>query len=179
MATTSSLGDELNAIILARLRTRYPYMKIGAVNNIAEQLGRTLNEEIQAQEPVMEATKAKVSFMSLSAELRNRIYELALIPQAKGDGGIDWRTAIYADTHTGTDFDCTIERNRKRGEDCSHCWHDIRATSALSKPPALLRTSRQVRQEALPIYYGGNTFVAWRDSEHMLYFEEGDEFAGA
>lgn len=48
-SSASSLGDELDAIILAKLRDRYPYMKIEAAINIAEQCRKNIEESIQVQ----------------------------------------------------------------------------------------------------------------------------------
>lgn len=67
------------------------------------------------------AKKSECAFLALPAELRNRIYEFALIK----DDPIEvvlWRP-------------------------CSN-----------GAPPALTQTSRQIRSESLPIFYGLNTF---------------------
>lgn len=105
----------------------------------------------------MVATKARSSFFSLSAELRNRVYELALVPQKEGDGGIDNSTAICVGIRIG------IDDTGPYFDKCERCFNEWGKQSAVSKEPALLRTSRQVRQEALPVYYGVNKFVAWQD----------------
>lgn len=43
----------------------------------------------------MERTQTKISFLSSSAELRNRVYEFAVLPAENGDGGVKGSRAIY------------------------------------------------------------------------------------
>lgn len=80
----------------------------------------------------MAASKARMSFFRLSAELRNRIYELAL-----------------------------VEKGHVKIQDG--------LGSPPERPPALLHTCRQIRAEALPIYYKQNTFLVVfnRDSRYF------------
>ncbi|EME42718.1 hypothetical protein DOTSEDRAFT_54996 [Dothistroma septosporum NZE10] len=77
-------------------------------------------------------TRARTSFFALPAEIRNIIYELALIS--------------------------TRELKMKTGEPIPTV-EDLKTSQAPAGPcVALLHTSRQIRQEALPIYQGLNTF---------------------
>lgn len=79
----------------------------------------------------MEEAKSRISFMTLPPELRNRIYQLTLLP-SKGDSGcVDNTTAIDLKTPNST-------------------W---------TRQPALTKVSRQIRAESLPLYYGLNKFV--------------------
>ncbi|KAK5120899.1 hypothetical protein LTR85_005966 [Meristemomyces frigidus] len=101
--------------------------------------------------PAMEASKARVSFMSLSPELRNRIYELVVKPRKIGDGGVDGERAICVQ-------DACIENYDDVGDDL-----DYGNLTAWRKQPAITKVSRQVRAETLPMYYGGNLLVAYLD----------------
>jgi len=79
-------------------------------------------------------------FFDLSAELRNKIYELALIKpdeRAITIPVVDIET--YDDNHV---FKCET----------------MVQTHLLQREPYLLLVCRQTRKEALPIYYGGNAF---------------------
>ena len=69
----------------------------------------------------MQATKARLGFLKLSAELRNKIYELVLIAEEP----------IRIDRMNMLQF---------------------------GRGPALFEVSKQVRIEALSIFYGGNEF---------------------
>ena len=76
-------------------------------------------------------SKTIFPFLQLSAELRNRIYELALVhPQTK-----------YVP--------------------CRCPWSEIGidSTEAPVCQPPLTRLCRQIRNESLPVYYGNNVFI--------------------
>jgi hypothetical protein len=76
--------------------------------------------------------------LKLPAELRNRIYELALLE----DGDID--------THTWcTPVDIPTLAISLSG---------LRPQKFYNSEPSLLLTCRQIRREGLPIFYGVNTF---------------------
>ena len=90
----------------------------------------------------MERSKSRINFFSLPAELRNQIYELVLL-QAGG------REPTLIATNT-------TYINLQRPEP--------------PKLPGLLATSRQVRREALSIYFGANRFRAElliKETEHF------------
>ncbi|KAK4539323.1 hypothetical protein LTR36_000785 [Oleoguttula mirabilis] len=118
VTSTSTFGEELDAHIVARLRERYPYMRIKAVRSIAQESGTRVQERIQAEEPLMQTSEDNISFMSLSAELRNRIYELVLIPQKDDEGGIDGTTDIYVGSHTTGGYQCQLEQATDGDGDC-------------------------------------------------------------
>lgn len=75
---------------------------------------------------------------TLPAELRNAIYEMAVLEE------------------DAIDVNIKPVSSRSPNSDSGH-WPSW-------KPPALLQTCRQVRSEAAPIFYGNNTFAVsrWR-----------------
>lgn len=99
----------------------------------------------------MEQSKAHMSFMSLSPELRNYIYELTAMPANAGDGGVNGELAICVQRGMVEVDEVGSKRYMLHGFDTD--W---------MKQPAITRVSRQVRAEALPMYYGANTFVAYK-----------------
>lgn len=109
----------------------------------------------------MEASKSKINFQTLSAELRNKIYELALTPTKEGEGGIKYRTAILIGPRYLPDTACEpcakkdYDPVKGRYGDKHYVWH------TWAKQPALTKVSRKLRQETLPIYYGANEFVTY------------------
>lgn len=82
----------------------------------------------------MRCSKGRVGFLSLPAELRNRIYELVLITfdDENEEGGL-------------LSTDITLR--------CP-----ARVRSSLGCQPSLSRTCRTIRAETLPIFYGCNEF---------------------
>lgn len=76
--------------------------------------------------------------MSLSPELRNRIYDLALHPQEDGEGGVKGCRAI-----------CISVNKKLQSKD-----PESGDVLMWTKQPALIKVCRQVRSETLPIYYG-------------------------
>jgi len=111
----------------------------------------------------MEATKARISFLTHSPELRNRIYELLLMPQENGNGGIPGCKDIFIGIHDPCGESCP---RCMEGDTCRKCNYAMAKSSPYRKPHAITRASRQVRQEALSLYYGANTFVGWPDEEY-------------
>ena len=100
------------------------------------------------RQPNIDATKARCSFMSLSAELRNRIYDLALHPQL-GEGGVPDTTAIFIGRQTHLPHDLSPSRTNQL---------DFHPT-AWARQPSLLMVSKQIRAEGLEMFYGTNHFV--------------------
>lgn len=89
----------------------------------------------------MEASQGRVSFFSLSAELRNRIYEHALV-KSEEDG--DMYDEFEIDAHKP-----------------SICMKQLRLQ------PALTRTCRKIRPETLALYYGRKRFTYTGCEEHF------------
>lgn len=80
--------------------------------------------------------------MSLSAELRNRVYELVLLPQKPGDGGVPGKRGI------------AVLASGVRGPNGD--WE----RTAFAQQPAIAQVSKSIRAETLPMYYGLNDFFA-------------------
>lgn len=71
--------------------------------------------------------------MDLPAEIRNRIYEIALL---RDERDMDYRTYVFSQRSTL-----------------------YKSLKTAFKQPALTRVSKAVRHESLPIFYGRNTFT--------------------
>ena len=91
--------------------------------------------------PLIAASKSRTSFLSLSAELRLRIYELALLPEPSTVKGYDDDAVLtlnpHADVHVKT----------------------ASTSSSTAVQPALTRLNHQIRHETLPVFYGQKTFA--------------------
>ena len=96
-----------------------------------------------ARMETMEAAKGRISFLTLSPELRNRIYELACCPLRDGEGGEAHSTAIRIEPRESYEL-----------------------SAPFATQPALTKVSRQIRQETLPIYYGTNEFNLYLDETY-------------
>ncbi|GIZ48732.1 hypothetical protein CKM354_001178200 [Cercospora kikuchii] len=74
--------DEVTKSILgfaqAAVRKQFPYLKTEALERVMEDTTADLRLRLAGQEQVIRAAQARTSFMSLSAELRNTIYEMTL-----------------------------------------------------------------------------------------------------
>jgi len=91
--------------------------------------------------PDLNHVKARRGFLDLSAELRNEIYELALI---EPDHGV-----IILPTKYWNDDDTITP--------CKHFRLSLQV-HLLKPEPNILLACQQIRKEALAIYYGGNAF---------------------
>lgn len=110
----------------------------------------------------IEDTKSRIDFLSLSAELRNRIYELALTPEEEDEGGVEGSTAIYV----GEGMDREGWEQVKLFEGYHYESHyNFGWPTPWVGQPALTKVSRQIRQETLPVYYGLNYFAAAVDGD--------------
>lgn len=92
----------------------------------------------------MEASHARVNLLTIPAEVRTNIFMLVLKIHMEDDGAArcpDGTAAI--DLQDWTDYFNTGH----------NLW---------IKQPTLSKACRQLRSEALPISYGGNTFVSHR-----------------
>lgn len=103
------------------------------------------------REQVIEESKARTNFLSLSPELRNRIYELVLIPQDLDETGYErgHRTENRAAIRLGYHY------NYSQGATASQ--------NAWALQPALTKVCRLIRKETLSVYYGANEFVTEAD----------------
>ncbi|CAK4032174.1 carbohydrate-binding module family 43 [Lecanosticta acicola] len=116
-----------------RLRPKFPYLPQPELDKILDKIS-DLQVDFLNSIPAIEASKARSNFFSLPAELRNNIYELALLKN----------------------FDA------REGQGITQPAIRLFATSRLrylreTNPPLLL-TCKQIREEALPVYYS-NIFV--------------------
>lgn len=80
-----------------------------------------------------------MDFFSLSAELRNQIYDLALKDHSDDGNGTVFISRLSEGTYRDGSIYCT--------------------PGAFSTTPALLRSSKQIRSETESIYYNGSTFI--------------------
>ena len=97
----------------------------------------------------------RCGFLDLSSELRNEIYELALIAPNK-------RATVMPSKVTslgGYDFNGIPMHE------------SIVDTNLIAPEPALLRVCRQTRQGGLPIYYGNNIFSCERKVVFIQWLE--------
>ena len=85
--------------------------------------------------------------MDLPAEIRNSIYELALVPESEIMIKVPKR---YSELELAF-MSASEYRSRVSA-------YSSDTESAFSQPP-LARVSKQIRKETLPIFYGGNSFV--------------------
>ncbi|GIZ48585.1 hypothetical protein CKM354_001163900 [Cercospora kikuchii] len=83
-----SFADEVNDVVASirdsiafQLRSQYPYMETATLEKLLDDSVKPLKLGILHQEPEMQEKKARSSFMSLSPELRNMIYEMALFDE--------------------------------------------------------------------------------------------------
>ncbi|KAK5120882.1 hypothetical protein LTR85_005949 [Meristemomyces frigidus] len=100
----------------------------------------------------MAEPQPRPTLLTLPPELRNRIYDLAVRPDP-GEGGVTGEQSICVQT--------AFERlyNIRHGN-----------LTTWRTQPSITRVCRQTRDEALPIYYAANTFVAYL-FDHMWDYE--------
>ena len=123
----------------------------------------------------MAEAQSNISFFSLSAELRNRIYDLVLCPTEHGDGGEPraLSTAIYI----GHPDEDAVDDVGSDDED-DFTFFGIHRTVWATQPP-ITKVSRQVRLEALPIYYGTNRFLVYEKGGEIIEGGREVSFPGA
>ncbi|KAK4613308.1 hypothetical protein CLAFUW4_09446 [Fulvia fulva] len=131
----------------AKLLTAFPYMSSVAIERMIEKSSQYFQDEIQAQEPAMTASKTRSNFFKLLPELRIYIYEMALAKQKmpRPDEHA-WEVEHHVEIQS---WYC-----------CDEPSSDKFITMKPTKRPALLAVNRQVRHEAPPVYYSVNTFTA-------------------
>lgn len=93
--------------------------------------------------PIIAATKARCSFLSLPPELRNRIYKLVVASRDDSEGD----PAPHFTPET-------VHDASRRGP-----YIMVRIDNVKLQQPALTKVSTQLRKECLPIFYGANEFV--------------------
>ncbi|UJO22124.1 uncharacterized protein CLAFUR5_09090 [Fulvia fulva] len=143
----SDITTRIRDHVAFRLRREHPYMKTATLEKLLDSLTSNLRDSLQYQAQELQDTKARANFFMLPPELRNRIYELVLVaspPLIIKLPKYSRLTKIYR-------------------------WRTIDQPYG-QIPIEILRVSRQVRQEALPIFLGANTFeltVLWSNPVDM------------
>ncbi|CAK4025101.1 Hypothetical predicted protein [Lecanosticta acicola] len=145
----NTLSAEVHNFVAERLRTTFPYLKTAAVSAIVENITTDLSEGFKKNEAEMTAAKARTNFFSLSAELRNRIYEEVLNPQGKD------AMEIMLNKSSASLRVLKFRYRDADGNDLEGCG-DFPLSPHL---PALLQSSQQVRAETLAMYYRNKHFV--------------------
>lgn len=168
------LTEDLCRSLVARLRELEPWMQISAVHEAVARCSELLEHEMQIQyvmpsqsryqreliksrKPAIAAAKTRTSFLSLPAELRTRIYELVVMPKQRSEteqeeGLVDPHSPAIPLGYDYTAFP-------KNSKEVSYNMPQNR----WAFQPAITRTSRQVRREALPVYYSQNEFITSSD----------------
>lgn len=107
--------------------------------------------------------------MSLSPELRDRIYDLALHPDEEGDGGISGSRLIRVGAEKRWSPELSVRGRSEAEEEAARTLkerNDLLGPVTLTtwtQHPSLTRVSKEIRCETLPIYYGSNHFVVTID----------------
>ncbi|KAK3067925.1 hypothetical protein LTR53_014897 [Teratosphaeriaceae sp. CCFEE 6253] len=98
------------------------------------------------EEKVQDVDEDQNRLLSLPAELRTRIWRLLVLFEPECDPLVDHRITV-----------ALMRARSPAGSPHQDCKPETFGT-AFRYPPAVLRVCRQVRSEALPIYYGANEF---------------------
>ncbi|EME42717.1 hypothetical protein DOTSEDRAFT_26271 [Dothistroma septosporum NZE10] len=131
------------------LRKENPYMKTQTLDSMLDELTAGLRRRIQQQVQESEATKSRANFFMLPAEIRNTIYELVLVGPNPLEAGPP-----------------------KKGQ-AFYIWKPSYGTCGSVYTP-ILQSCRQVRHEALPIFWGLNTFEVELRCRHPSQLDELD-----
>ncbi|KAK3718034.1 hypothetical protein LTR37_005460 [Vermiconidia calcicola] len=148
-----TLEEQMQDFLVSKLRESYPYMKTRTSDIIVERCKALLGKEVDAQ------NKSRISFLSLSAELRNRIYALVLSPEEEGEGGAPGSTAIC------------VNGLRDECDEWDGYIYTFGEVTSWAKQPSLTRVSHRIRLESLPVYYGNNRFIVYPAG-----WDEGDRY---
>ncbi|KAK4497747.1 hypothetical protein PRZ48_010400 [Zasmidium cellare] len=154
-------AERIADVLRARLHGEFPYMKEEAMVSLVNTCKEELKQGILKQQPIMAETKSRCDFMRLPPTARNQIYWLAMNPDNQDEK--DHETYMWEDGHAF--FVIQSEQSEKYGYDpeCPTKWW---------LQPALTKVCRQIRQEALPVWYGNIEFRAYA-------VEESDNLGGA
>ncbi|KAK3113835.1 hypothetical protein LTR53_008473 [Teratosphaeriaceae sp. CCFEE 6253] len=98
------------------------------------------------EEKIQDVDEDQNRLLSLPAELRNRIWRLLALFEPECDPLADHRITV-----------ALMRARFPEGSSPQECKPETFGT-AFRYPPAVLRVCRQIRSEALPIYYGANEF---------------------
>ncbi|KAK5137950.1 hypothetical protein LTR08_005746 [Meristemomyces frigidus] len=134
MATSNAFNEKVEAILANLLREEYPHMRTSSVNHIAS--GGAQSMAWTAENRFREdcANIRKLDFLDLPRELRDRVYEFAVAPD---------KDAV------------TINLDYWQ---CGDLEIDVFMDKGPLQPP-ITKVCRQLRCEALPLYYELNEFA--------------------
>ncbi|KAK4613334.1 hypothetical protein CLAFUW4_08977 [Fulvia fulva] len=136
------VAEKVRDLLTRNLREEFPCLKTEALEKLVKDSGNLVKSRVQEQAPIMAASKAHMSFMSLPPELRNNIYEIVLLHP----GGLDIQPVTM------------VRGNRMR---------KFKPEVPTSRVPDIARVPRQIRQEVLSLHYGLNTFSVHVDSRNI------------
>ena len=109
---------------------------------------------MDGRQNAIKVSKDRMSFLSLPAELRTRIYELVTIPQS--DRETNYETGYTFRKQPAIRIGCrNILGSASRHMQNTPAGRNCRGWAL---QPSITRISRQVRTESLPVYYGANEF---------------------
>ncbi|KAF7190545.1 hypothetical protein HII31_07704 [Pseudocercospora fuligena] len=131
VVTAQKTAHDVRRYAAPKLRSMYPYMKTNTMEKLLEKVETDFKQGILDQESEHRETKSRTSFFSLSAELRNTIYEIVLAVEP-------------------------IDRHRlSSGKKKKETVHDRR----IGPRPSILSVSKQVRSETLSIFYSTGLYT--------------------
>ncbi|CAK4025121.1 Hypothetical predicted protein [Lecanosticta acicola] len=143
----------INAVrdnVAKRVHATFPDMESNTFSIIVKQTVAAMKTSIQENEHKMKITGSGTNFLSLSAELRNQIYEYALQPK---DASVPRQRYCGC----GSMSTCSATKLKPCRKDN---MHDLRVSrKQRHKIPALLHASRQVRSETMALFYSDKYFA--------------------
>ncbi|KAK4498162.1 hypothetical protein PRZ48_010818 [Zasmidium cellare] len=127
----TEVTKSIRGVIQQKLRSEYPFMKPEALQRALDNVTDSIKTDVALEDSAMTEAKARFSFLSLPAEIRNEIYSLVVVRSRP------MRATLWADWFSG---------------DGVPFWsHTLASGLALA--------SHQVQAEASAAHYGQNSFV--------------------
>ncbi|PPJ56498.1 hypothetical protein CBER1_07641 [Cercospora berteroae] len=106
----------IESLARTQLRNRFPYMKIEALEELLVETADVIVSRLVDQKKYICAAQSRTSFMSLPAELRNMIYEMAL----RVEGTVDVSSKAVVCHYT-----TLLHVNRQVYEEARPIWYAI------------------------------------------------------
>ncbi|KAK4542318.1 hypothetical protein LTR36_006971 [Oleoguttula mirabilis] len=157
-AQTHALEDKKQRFVKATGGQSYAHPAGCFTHGTAAQRGSLAEDAPAKQAPTMLQANAPSSLLTLPPELRNRIHEYVVSPEL-GEGGVIGETSICVRT---TPFAEPVNPCYIHGPVILQARTSIRGKLASWRAqPPVTRVCRQIRQEALLLFYSMNTFVAY------------------
>ncbi|KAL1639995.1 hypothetical protein SLS58_007421 [Diplodia intermedia] len=133
--------------------------------NAWESFGRNVKSEITEELPVPSHPQRPFPWDKLPGELKNKIYEFALVvPHPLTLRGLD----SAADSRVNFHMCCVCDRSEcdcgfseQVCATCDHCWHRF--------APSLLRANKEIYREALPILYKNVEIILDRGKNNGVF----------